>query len=317
MSEIEILSVIILFAAIVVLFLIRANNIIDIILLNSVFSGLTVIMYLVLDAPDVGMTEAVVGIITSVFAIFTMRILYKESYNFEESFNPILLLGLLVCAGIFIYAGFDLPQFGQADFNHYYLTNTGKDIGIPSTVTAILADYRGYDTLLETLVILIGGLSVYIISKTDTHPPKESSEQLIKVISKFILPMIILFAFYIQMHGEVSPGGGFQAGAILGASLIMYSMAFGNKFLLKRVNLEKLKNYAVIGIFMYFITGFVGILANIEFLNYSILLNDQILAQQLGIIIVELGVGITVSSVMLLIYFCLAGVNDLSNQHKL
>lgn len=332
MTELGLISIIILFAAIIVLFLLRAKNVIDVIVLNAVFSVLTVMMYLVLDAPDVGMTEAVVGVITSVFAILTIRVLYNkdslrdlrssaplalsskmtrgvDSYNFEESFQLLIFLGLLFCAGIFIYAAQDLPQFGYANFDQYYLTNTGKDIGIASTVTAILADYRAYDTLLETMVIFIGGISILFVSEGSLNYKAESQDQLIGVMTKCILPIIILFSLYIQMHGEVSPGGGFQAGAMFGLSLILYSLGYDNKFF----SVEKLKNYAVIGISIYLFTGLICVLLDTEFLNYKLLLENKLFAQQLGIILVELGVGITVSAIMLLIYFCLDHADELPN----
>ncbi len=124
-----------------------------------------------------------------------------------------------------------------------------------------------------------------------------------------MFPIILLFALYIQAHGEISPGGGFQAGAIIAIAFILYAMAFGDNALLKFISLDRLKNIAVSGVGIYFTTGIIGLLGGLEFLNYNIFANDSGLAQKIGIITVELGVGITVTATMLLIYFCLA-LND-------
>ena len=316
MFEVELIYFIILLAFLVMMFFITSNNIVDIILFNSVFSLLTVVMYVTLDAPDVAMTEAAVGILASIFSIYAVRSIYQSSYKFKEQFKPLLFITLMLSAAVFIYASYDLPEFGKSLFSNYYLENTGRDIGIDSTVTAILADYRGYDTLLETMVILIGGLSVFLVHD-QFYTEVVEHDQLVSKLTRFIFPIIIVFALYIQTHGEISPGGGFQAGSIIAIAFILYSMVFGNNDLLQLFSLAALKNIAVFGVGLYFITGLFGLLGDLEFLNYNAFADNQILAQKIGIIVVELGVGISVAATMLLIYFCLASSDYASDKYKL
>ena len=107
---------------------------------------------------------------------------------------------------------------------------------------------------------------------------------------------------YIQMHGEVSPGGGFQAGAIIATVFMLYGLAFGEDQLLSFISLDRLKIIAVIGVWMYFSVGIMGLLGIKEFLNYSDL------GAKNAIMIVELGVGVAVSATMILIYLSVANV---------
>ena len=214
-------------------------------------------------------------------------------------------------AALLIYASSDLPDFGKAKFNSYYLDKSMEDTGVPSVVASILASYRGYDTLIETLVILIGSLSILMVvgrEKINLLENEDSSfrDIIITRVTRFILPLILLFAFYIQFHGEISPGGGFQAGAIIAAAIILYAMAFGEESLLRVVSILKLKIMAVLGVFIYISVGLVGFMKESSFLNYNILAANQVMGQKIGIIIVEIGVGITVSTAMLIIYLSLS-----------
>jgi multicomponent Na+:H+ antiporter subunit B len=281
----------------IVIAFIRSNNIISIMLLNSAFSLFTVIIYLILDAPDVAMTEAAVSTLSSIFSIYTIKTLYSKNFVFIDSFNPWLFSCCIGVASLLIYSSLDLPEFGKPNFNHYYLENSLQDIGINSVVAAILASYRGYDTLLETLVILVAGISVLLVSET-VKLPMSKSDQLITKMTRFILPLILIFAFYLQLHGEISPGGGFQAGTIIAISFILYAMAFGENKLLELISITRLKIIAVLGVAIYFFTGLIGLVSNKSFLDYGS-------NQQTGIMLVEMGVGLAVAATMLIIYLSL------------
>ena len=118
--------------------------------------------------------------------------------------------------------------------------------------------------------------------------------------------MIILFALYVQFHGDYSPGGGFQAGVIFSAAFILYTLVFGIDTAERIVPEKVLRVIASLGVLVYAGTGLDAMIMGGEFLNYSKLATESVTGQHIGIIMVELGVGMTVSSIMLLIFFTFA-----------
>lgn len=124
-----------------------------------------------------------------------------------------------------------------------------------------------------------------------------------KNITLFILPYIFLYSLYIQINGEVSPGGGFQAGVIFASSLIGFDLIYSKHLLKQRFSLDTLIFIAVLGVAIYASIGVVSFLFNMNYLDYYALANGRLLAQSIGIFAVEIGVGLTVASVMCLIYF--------------
>jgi len=130
---------------------------------------------------------------------------------------------------------------------------------------------------------------------------------ILRVISKLLIPLIILFALYVQFHGDFGPGGGFQAGVIFSVALILYSLVFGLDAAEKIIPGNILQIIASLGVLLYAGVGIVSLFLGGNYLNYSVLGSTQIAGQHLGILLVELGVGMTVSSVMLIIFFAFAG----------
>ncbi|MEM6366390.1 MAG: Na(+)/H(+) antiporter subunit B [Planctomycetota bacterium] len=138
---------------------------------------------------------------------------------------------------------------------------------------------------------------------------------IIRVISKLIIPYILLFAFYVQFHGDYGPGGGFQAGVIFAAGLILYGMVFGLasiKTIAPPILIEKLMAG---GVLVYAGTGVLTMMLGGNFLDYDVLEHSVLPSwhvpsgQHLGIFLVELGVGITVTAVMTMIFYAFAGRN--------
>ena len=127
----------------------------------------------------------------------------------------------------------------------------------------------------------------------------------IKTILSFVIPYITLYAIYIQLNGEISPGGGFQAGVIFATGLVAYELIFGKEHLLKYISIKTLVICAVLGVCLYLGTGIISFIYNDNYLNYNHLGKSALDGQHLGIFLIELGVGLTVSSVMCLIYILL------------
>lgn len=129
---------------------------------------------------------------------------------------------------------------------------------------------------------------------------------ILRVVSKTLIPPIIIFALYVQFHGDFGPGGGFQAGVILSAALILYALVFGLDAAEKVIPTTVLRIFASLGVFIYLGVGFVALFLGGNFLEYTVLGSTQIAGQHLGVLLVEIGVGITVFAVMLLIFFTFA-----------
>jgi len=122
---------------------------------------------------------------------------------------------------------------------------------------------------------------------------------ILKTITHFVAPFILLFALYIQVNGEISPGGGFQAGAIFASMIIALDLAKGFDF-----NIPALLTLAAIGILIYIAPGVASLVMGSNFLNYYALSNGAVIGQKIGIFIIEVGVGIAVASTMSVIYAC-------------
>ena len=129
----------------------------------------------------------------------------------------------------------------------------------------------------------------------------------LRVISKLLIPVIMLFALYVQFHGDYSPGGGFQAGVIFAAAIILYALLFGLDNTLDVMPPTTLMRTAALGVLIYAGVGVDTMLVGGNFLDYNQLAERATTGQHLGIFLVELGVGITVASVMMLLYFAFAG----------
>lgn len=134
------------------------------------------------------------------------------------------------------------------------------------------------------------------------------NHKILQVVVPVYIPYILLYAVYIQLNGEVSPGGGFQAGVIFASGLIAFDLINGLQALTNKISIPVLTVGSVAGVALYLGTGLCCMLFDANFLNYSVLGSTNIGGQHLGIFMIELGVGVTVTSVMCLIYVKLRGL---------
>jgi multicomponent Na+:H+ antiporter subunit B len=128
-----------------------------------------------------------------------------------------------------------------------------------------------------------------------------------RVVVKLVLPFVLLFALYVQFHGELGPGGGFQAGVITAAAIILYGLIFGLRAAQKIAPPAIIEAMIPIGVFIYGFVGVVGLLFGGTYLDYFVLDRDPAHGQERGIFWVEAGVLVTVSSTMTAIYYTFAG----------
>lgn len=128
----------------------------------------------------------------------------------------------------------------------------------------------------------------------------------LRVVCKLLVPLILLFALYVQFHGDFGPGGGFQAGVIFGAGCILYGIVFGLGHFRSVVDPALLRIVASCGLLIYLLVGVAGPVLGGNYLDYSVLLENRVSGQHLGIFLVELGVGLTVAAVMLSLFYAFA-----------
>jgi multicomponent Na+:H+ antiporter subunit B len=129
----------------------------------------------------------------------------------------------------------------------------------------------------------------------------------LRVTAKLFIPFVLLFALYVQFHGDFGPGGGFQAGVILAAAVIFHALIFGLPTARRLVPEPVVEGMVALGVLLYAGVGVAGIVLGGNFLDYFVLSHDPVSGQHLGIFLVELGVGITVFGVMLTIFYLFAG----------
>jgi len=129
----------------------------------------------------------------------------------------------------------------------------------------------------------------------------------LRVVAKLIIPLILLFALYVQFHGDYGPGGGFQAGVIFSAALILYALVFGLDSAQRAIPAAAVRALMALGVLLYGGVGITSMLLGGNFLDYDVFAAEPVAGQHLGILLVELGVGITVSTTMLAIFYAFAG----------
>jgi multicomponent Na+:H+ antiporter subunit B len=149
--------------------IIRAHNLFAVVMLGGVYSFLMATVMVILDAVDVSMTEAAVGAGMSTVLLLAVLHLTKTR---EAPLRHTPIIPMIVClitGGALVFGTLDLPPFGEANAPQnqhvapYYIENAERETGSPNIVTAVLASYRGYDTLGEVAVIFTAGIGVLIL----------------------------------------------------------------------------------------------------------------------------------------------------------
>ncbi|MEQ3696092.1 MAG: DUF4040 domain-containing protein [Pseudomonadales bacterium] len=311
--------------ALTALRIIFLKDLFAVVMLFGIYSFLSALIFLNLDAVDVAFTEASVGAgISSVLMLGTLALTGRKEKSTSRS--PVLALIVVGITGAaLIYGTLDMPPFGHPNnpvHEHVaprYIEESPKEIGLPNMVTSVLASYRGFDTLGETVVVfsaLIGVLSLLGIRRQEKEVTPESGltgHHVLQVVAKFIIPLVILFALYVQFHGDFGPGGGFQAGVIAAAAFILYALVYGLPKALAVVSARFLRSMASVGVLLYVGVGLYSMFKGGQFLDYNKLAADPIAGQHYGIIIIELGVGITVFAVMLSIFYAVSSQAERAN----
>ena len=301
--------------------IVRTENLFVAVMLTSIFSLLMAANFFILDAADVALTEAAVGAgITTVIFLGALA-LTAEREKYASSGSRLAMVVVAVLATLIIYATFDKPRLGDPEapvHQHlapWYLEKTPEYMDIPNVVTAVLGSFRGYDTLGEVFVVFAACIGVLFIlgvrpeEDGDQPPPMSAGlkHHLIpQVVGRLLIPFIILFGLYVQFHGEYGPGGGFQAGALIATGVILYALLEGEEAALKAVPRPVLMALVIGGASLYGAVGLACILLGGNFLDYSVLSADPVAGQQIGILLIEAGVGMAVCGALLSIFHAFA-----------
>ncbi len=329
----SLIIIILIFTCIYAVSSLFVRDLISAILILSCYSFSLSLLWAILGAVDVAFTEAVAG--AGALTIFMIVILFHTYHTARKhSFDRYKVFAFIIgipIAMFLIWGSKYLPSFGSmhtpaSDYlSPYYITQSYNDTHTPNIVTAILADYRSFDTLIETVVIFTAGIACLLILKvtglhstlitalftktnkiscTLVHPHKSI---IVNTVTSILIPLTMLYSLYILFHGHYSPGGGFQAGILFGSSIILAFLE-GTHPLRNKITLFKMVVLGALGVLLYATFGLVSVLQNGNFLNYRFLLipgmNDA-QKHSLGILGIEVGVFIAVSCTLVVIFLAL------------
>ena len=130
--------------------------------------------------------------------------------------------------------------------------------------------------------------------------------RVLQVVTKLIVPFVLLFALYVQFHGDYGPGGGFQAGVIFASAFILHGLIFGLHRTRRVMPPSAVRVLMAGGVLIYGGTGVVTMLLGGNLLDYDVLAHDPLHGQHWGLFAVELGVGVTVTGVMIGLFYAFA-----------
>ena len=300
--------------------IVRTENLFVAVMLTSIFSLLMAANFFILDAADVALTEAAVGAGVTTVIFLGALALTAEREKYTAVGGRVAVVVVAVLAALIIYATFDKPRLGDPDapvHQHlapWYLEKTPELIDIPNVVTAVLGSFRGYDTLGEVFVVFAACIGVLFILGvqpadrstlgTDQRRPQapphpagggKAADTLhhlvwpVCAISRGVRPGWWFPGGCPDRHGHHSlcPAGGRGSGPGSGAQPVLMGLVIG-------------------GACLYGGVGLLCILLGGNFLDYSVLASDPVTGQQVGILLIEAGVGMAVCGALLSIFHAFA-----------
>ena len=234
----------------------------------------------------------------------------------------ILIIAVAVAVPFFCFDF--LPDIGDpmappnTRTSDYYIEHAIPETHAPNMVTAVIVDYRAYDTMLETTVMFLAGLGVVLILSRkpkpenriqvpDQYPARTEGTPAYQTINKSVVitllePLLMIYGIYVLFHGEVSLGGGFQAGALFGLTYVIDVMVMTDRKNLMRLGKEGAVALAGVGTFIYVLGGILCLFGGGLFLEYATMpLIHEAERHPTGMLIVEIGVAICVMATIITI----------------
>ncbi|MFP3984031.1 MAG: DUF4040 domain-containing protein [Desulfurivibrionaceae bacterium] len=307
-------------------FALQVKDLLGAAVLFGVYSFLMCLLWTEMGAVDVAFTEAAVG--AGISTVLFIAAVHRSSRRVKSRRSGVLLtkaLGLAVAGllgAVLFYASGDFPDWadpGSPASSHlspYFITRALTDTSVPNLVTAVLADYRSYDTLFETVVLFTAGMAVLMIiggKSRDGGIPADQEvrigyeDTIIRVVTRIIVPFIQIFALYVVAHGHHSPGGGFQGGVLLGSTYVLLAISYDMRMVMDRISEKRNLLLANAGLVIYVGIGTLCLALGANFLDYSIIHKlfpntDPAMVRSHAILGVEIGVAITVMAIIIAIY---------------
>lgn len=187
------------------------------------------------------------------------EIVEKENRTFEHLYPLLAVVLATVMIIFFLYSVTKMPAFGDpnspansSEVIKRYIESGLKETGAMNIVAGVILDYRAFDTLGESHVLFTAAtvVTLLLISKKEVKEKDDEKEIMEKdpvlvMAAKVLTPLIMMFGIYVILCGHLGPGGGFSGGSIIGAGLILYSVATGGKRL-KKVITPKVYKIVVI-----------------------------------------------------------------------
>lgn len=231
------------------------------------YSSIMAIIWLMLESPDLAITEAAVGAgVDSILFFVTLKKIhaveneatikkpqdildmekhiemkvYKKAYKASSVIicTSLIIILLAVVAQLPMFGGANNPASNEVV--ERYIEKGMQETGAVNVVAGMILDYRAFDTFGESCVLFIAATCVMVLLRVDSKPrslamPSSANDRIyepkndliLQKIAKFLVPIIMLYGVYVIFNGHLSPGGGFSGGAIIGAGLILYLNAYG------------------------------------------------------------------------------------------
>jgi multicomponent Na+:H+ antiporter subunit B len=206
------------------------------------------------------------------------------------------LLVLVVGAGF--WSVLENVPFGEdkADVANHYMRNGAKETGAANIVTSVVVAYRGFDTLGEVTVLFIAAVAVGVVlfPQGESVPEeKEEASLIVRTGSKVLFPFIVLLGVYIFVHGHLTPGGGFQGGAVIASGLLLMYLAWPRR----RTNRKALSAVESLSGLAFLAVGVLGIAYGVGFLGNFLPLGAPNALLSAGVIpVVYVAIGLKVGA---------------------
>lgn len=235
------------------------------------------------------------------------------------------LIGMIILIAVVSLLTFQiatyLPTIGDHNtpansyISQYFIENAVKDTHAYNIVTAVLADYRGFDTLFETCVMFLSGITAMMILSTKEKVKREKKTLFVSTFQsdvmdsafRLIIPIVLIYGMYVLIHGEISLGGGFQAGALIACAYMLERIIPGMRSAVDFIREDIVLLFAGIGVFIYLFTGLLPMFNGGNFLEYGKLPFGERTAETVahlhttGILMIEIGVTVCVAFVIIAI----------------